>query len=138
MEINFIAVAVATLAQFIVGAIWYTALFGKMWGKIHGFELLSKEAQQTAQKQMLPLLAVQFGLTIVTSLVFALLSAGLPAEWNAYGLAGFMWLGFIMPAQVSAVLFGGTEGRWVMTKILISVGASLLCMLVTALVFQNL
>ena len=28
---NWLAVVVATVAFFVVGAIWYTALFGKIW-----------------------------------------------------------------------------------------------------------
>ena len=30
-EMNWLAVAVATIAYFFIGAIWYTALFGKKW-----------------------------------------------------------------------------------------------------------
>jgi sterol desaturase/sphingolipid hydroxylase (fatty acid hydroxylase superfamily) len=135
MELNYGAIAVATIVQFVVGAVWYTPLFGKLWGKIHGFDKLSTAEQKVAQKQMMPLLLVQFGLTVVTSFVLALLLAGMPAGWNAYGFAGFIWLGFVMPAQVSAVIFGGTEPKWVMKKIGVSVGASLLCYLSAAAVF---
>ncbi len=41
MDINYIAVLVAAVAQFIFGAIWYMPLFGGMWGKIHGFDFKS-------------------------------------------------------------------------------------------------
>jgi hypothetical protein len=34
-------VGLATLAQFVVGAIWYTPLFGETWGQIHEFDKLS-------------------------------------------------------------------------------------------------
>ena len=30
-EMNWLAIAVATIAYFFIGAIWYTALFGKKW-----------------------------------------------------------------------------------------------------------
>ena len=30
-EMNWLAIAVATIAYFFMGAIWYTALFGKQW-----------------------------------------------------------------------------------------------------------
>ena len=58
--------------------------------------------------------------------------------WNAYGLAGFIWFGFVMPAQVSAVIFGGTEQKWVMKKIAVSTGASLVSFLAAATVLVNL
>ncbi len=136
MELNYGAIVVATLVQFGIGGIWYMPLFGKLWGEMHGFDRLSPEVQKQAQKDMMPFLLVQLGLTLVTSFVFALLRSGLPADWNIYGLAGFIWLGFVMPAQVSAVIFGGTEGKWVLKKIGVSVGASLLCYLAAAAVFS--
>jgi hypothetical protein len=123
------------LAQFIVGAIWYMPLFGKLWGEIHGFDCLTPEEQKAAQKQMMPLLGVQLFMTLITSFVFALLLTGFPSTWNVYGIAGFFWLGFVMPAQVSAVIFGGTEPKWIVKKIAVSVGASLACYFSAAAVF---
>jgi hypothetical protein len=134
MELNFIAIGIAAVVQFIVGAIWYMPLFGGVWGRMHGFDALSPEAQKSAQKQMMPLLVIQFFVTCVTTTVFALLVTGLPAEWNRYGLALFFWLGFVLPTQVSAVLFGGTEPRWVVKKIMIMSGGSLVNYLMLALV----
>ena len=127
---------VAAVAQFIFGAIWYMPIFGKMWGRIHGFDKVSKEEQIKMQKGMAPFLLAQFVFTLLTSFVFALLLNGLPVEWNIYGVGFFFWLGFILPTQVGAVIFGGTEGKWVVKKILIMAGAGLGCMLVAALVFS--
>ena len=36
-NINWLAVGVAGLAAFFLGAIWYTALFGKVWPRMHGY-----------------------------------------------------------------------------------------------------
>ena len=128
MDINYIAILVATVVQFIIGAIWYMPLFGKMWGRIHGFETHSPEVQAEMQKGMAPLLAVQCIGTLVTSTVFVLLLNGMPYDWNRYGLIGFMWLGFVVPTQVSAVLFGGTKPEWIVKKILIMAFGSLACL----------
>ena len=136
MNINYIAVLVAAVAQFIFGAIWYMPLFGKTWGKIHGFDKVTPEEQKVMTKQMMPLLLVQFIGTLVTSGVFALLYNDMPSQWHAYGFAGFLWLGFILPTQVGAVIFGGTEGKWVVKKILIMAGAGLGCMQIAAFVFS--
>ena len=35
--INWLAVTVATLLTFVIGAIWYGPIFGKAWMKEHGF-----------------------------------------------------------------------------------------------------
>ncbi len=136
MDLNYLAIIVASLLQFVFGAIWYTPVFGKMWGKIHGFEKYSQAEQQKMMKSMGPILGIQFLTTIVTTFVFALLLQGFPTTWNVYGLAGFFWLGFIVPTQISAVLFGGTEPQWIVKKILIMAGAALGCMMIAAAVLQ--
>lgn len=127
MHINYLAIIVATLTQFGIGFVWYTPLFGKLWGKIHGFDKLTKEDQQKAMKMMEPLFGLQLLMTLITTLVLAIFLAYQPT-WNAYGMAGFFWIGFVVPTQVSAVIFGGTEPKWVMKKIAIMAGASLLCL----------
>lgn len=136
MEINYLAIFIASLLQFIFGAIWYTPLFGKTWGKIHGFDKVPKEKQQEMMKKMPPLLGMQFLTTVVTTFVFALLLNGFPSDWNVYGLAGFFWLGFIVPTQISAVIFGGTEPQWVARKIFIMAGGALGCMMIAAAVLH--
>lgn len=132
MHLNYTAILVATVVQFIVGAIWYTPMFGKLWGKIHGFDKLSKDVQQDMMKQMFPLLGVQFLTTILTSFVLELFVSSLPPEWNTFGEAGFFWLGFVVPTQISAVIFGGTEPKWVIKKILVMTGGSLACLMSAA------
>lgn len=134
------AIAVAAVAQFIVGGIWYMPLFGKMWGQIHGFDKYSPEVQKEMMKGMTPLLVMQFVLALVTSAVFGILVAylALPLDWNLYCLAALMWLGFVAPSQVSLVIFGGTEPKWVVKKTLIAIGGSLLCFMAMALVFTLL
>lgn len=132
MEINYLAVFVATVLQFICGWVWYMALFGKTWGAMHGYDQLSPEEQEKAQKGMGLQLGFQFLGTLVTTFVLALFVAGLPAEWNTYGIAGFFWFGFVVPTQMSAVMFGGTPKEWMVKKIAIMAGGSLACFLIAA------
>ena len=136
--INYTAVIIASIAQFVVGAIWYMPVFGKLWGRMHGFDLVAPETQKEMMKGMPPLLLMQFVGTLVTTTVFSLLVWGLPAEWNLFGIAFFLWLGFVVPTQVSAVVFGGTEPKWFVKKILVMAGGALLCLEVAALTFYLL
>jgi hypothetical protein len=138
MHMNYLAIVVASVAQFVVGAIWYTPVFGKLWGRIHGFEKKSPEEQKKMQREVGPLLGTQFVTTLVTTAVFALLLNGFPSEWNIYGLAGFFWLGFVVPTQISAVIFGGTEKKWFVTKIAVMAGASFLCLETAAFVLKTM
>jgi hypothetical protein len=136
MNINYLAVLVAAVAQFIFSAIWYMPLFGKMWGQIHGFDNNSPEVQAKMRKGMAPLLIVQFIFTLVTSAVFAILVGGIQTDWSIYWLAVYFWLGFIVPTQGAAVLFGGTEPKWVVKKMLIMALGSLGCMMILAYVIN--
>lgn len=136
MEINYLAVLVAAVVQFIVGAIWYMPLFGKAWGEMFGFEKLAPEVQKQMSKDMMPMLAVQFVLGLVTAAVFGIMVAYVPTDWSLYCLAALYWLGFAAPSQISLVIFGGTEPKWVMRKILISIGGSLACFMAMAAVFS--
>jgi hypothetical protein len=138
MEINIVAVLAASVAQFILGFVWYMPLFGKTWGKIHGHDLLSLEEQKKAEAGMTPLLVMQFVVTVVTTVVLSMFLSSFGGMWNPYGIAVFVWLGFVLPTQVSAVMFGGTKPEWMVTKIAISAGGSLACLLLAAFVLEFL
>lgn len=135
MTVNYLAIFVATVLEFVFSAVWYTPIFGKTWGKIHGFDRVSPEEQKKMMAKMGPLLGMQFLMTLLTTIVLALFVAGLP-DWNVYGVAGFLWLGFVLPTQVGAVLFGGTDPKWVVTKIAIMAGASLFALEIAAAVLH--
>ncbi len=137
MEISYVGIAVAAILQFVFGAVWYTPVFGKVWGKIHGFDKVPKEKQKEMMKKMPPLLALQLFVTVVTTVVLAVLLTFMNDQ-NPYFVAGLCWLGFIVPTQVGAVLFGGTEPRWVVTKLSIMAGAALGCMMIGAAVLSVL
>lgn len=128
-----LAILLASVAEFIVGAIWYMPLFGGLWGKIHGFDKQPKLTQKEMQKAMMPMLAVQFAFTILTTIVLAKLMMMLP-NYNPYMLAVMSWIGFVVPTQVSAVIFGGTEGKWVTTKIAVMAFGELACLLAAVFV----
>ena len=51
-RINNLAVAVAALAAFFIGAVWYTALFGKLWATKHGYS--PEQLQQMQSKRPMP------------------------------------------------------------------------------------
>lgn len=137
MQLDYVAIIVATLVQFVVGAIWYMPVFGKKWGEIHGFDKIPKAQQQAMMKQMPPYYVLQLMTTLLTAMMLSVVIAALP-EWNVYVLVLILWSGFVVPTQVGAVIFGGTEGRWVMTKILIMMGGSLACLMAGAATLQLL
>lgn len=137
MSINYTAVLVASVVEFAVGAIWYMPLFGNLWGKIHGFAKMTKKEQAEARKGMAPLMVTQFVGTIITTFVLAKFITMLPG-YSVYKLAVMAWAGFVVPTQVAAVIFGGTDKQWMVTKTLIMASGSLVCLLAAAAVLKAL
>ena len=135
MEFNILAILAATVVQFVVGALWYTVIFGKKWGEIHGFDKLPKATQEKMMKAMGPIYGAQFVVTILASVVLYIFIANLPG-WNPYGMAFFFWLGFTVPAQAGAAFFGGTEMKWMVQKIAIQAFGALAGLLAAAAVLQ--
>ncbi len=133
MEVNLWAVIAATVVMFAVGAFWYMVPFSKIWGEMHGFDKLPKKAQDEMAAKMGSWYGAQLIVTVVSAFVLAWLIAKLPAE-SPYMLAGMVWLGFVLPTQVSAVIFGGTEPKWVVQKIAIMAGEALVHLLAASYV----
>ena len=136
MNVNFLAIIIATIAEFVIGAIWYMPLFGTLWGKIHGFDSQSKEAQDQMRKKMMPLLLVQLLITFVTTWVLAVVMGNNAQGWSAYCIAALCWIGFVVPTQVAGVIFGGTNPKWIVTKTLVMAGGSLACLEAAALILS--
>ncbi len=138
MELNYGAILLATILQFMFGAVWYSLLFGKLWGKIHEFDKLPKDVQQKMMKSMGPFYLVQFLITLLTTFILAIFVAFLPHDWNVYALAGFFWFGFVVPTQISGVIFGGTPPKWMFAKIAIQAGAAFFCLEIAAMILHFL
>lgn len=135
MEINFMAVLVAMVAMFAVSGFWYMVPFSKAWGDMHGFDKLSKKEQDAMASKMAPYYGMQALVTLISAWMLAYFLVALPdVAW--YVVAFFLWLGFIVPTEVSSVIFGGTESKWIVKKIAISIGGSLVCTLVGAWVIS--
>jgi hypothetical protein len=109
MVINFGLVFVATVVNFILGAMWYSPLmFGKWWAQIMGMDHLSKDELQKLQKSMGPFYGLQFILAFVSIAALAKLVWYLP-DFGTYEIAAWMWLGFIVPIQIGSVIWGNTK-----------------------------
>lgn len=135
MEVNFIAVLVATVAMFAVGAIWFTFIFGKMWSKIHGFDKLSKKAQDEMSKKMGPWYGLQVLVIFISAFALALLMSLMPDQ-SPYFIALIVWAGFAVPSDVSAQIFGGAPEGYVWHKIVIAAGELLTRLMVAAFVLS--
>ena len=75
----------------------------------YGFDKLDKKVQQAMMAQMGPIFIVQFLVTVMTSLTMVFFENIFPG-YSLYLLMLWVWLGFVVPAQVGGVLFGGALG----------------------------
>ena len=91
--INYPAVLVAGLGTFVLGGVWYTVLFGKLWQRLHSY---TEEKIKEMQAKMSP--PTFFGGMILCYLVLALAVAVLVTTFkieSAYDgavLGALLWL----------------------------------------------
>lgn len=125
MEISLTLVVLATIAQFVLGAIWYSPfLFGKWWMQIMECTHLSKEELNKMQKDMGPFYGLQFLLTLVSTYTLACLAPYIP-EYSIFHIAFWIWIGFIAPVQISTVVWGNTKKKFWIRQIFVMLSMQL-------------
>ena len=116
IKINFVAVAIAVVANFILGALWYMPLFGKVWGREMGFDMTQKPPASSMMKGMV--------FMVIGNFFFAFVFAHNIAAWsfvpemkntspasNATMAAVFTWLGFYFPGDLSSTAWEGKSWK---------------------------
>ena len=115
IDVNYVAVLLASVAFMAIGFAWYSPLlFGKMWMKEKGY---SAETLKKAQKAMGTLYGLSFVVSLITAYVlthimvlsenffhYAPVSTGVTTAFS-------VWLGFVMPTQVTGTIFGNKNWK---------------------------
>jgi len=111
LQINVIAVLVATGATFVLGFVWYAVLFSKPWAKEMGYDPDMRPDGKTMAKGMVLMLIGNFLFAWVLAFYLAgwrLLPGG-PAEFGtvpfALNSALSVWIGFFLPVHLSRVVW---------------------------------
>ncbi|MEK7631089.1 MAG: DUF1761 domain-containing protein [Patescibacteria group bacterium] len=140
MEINYTLILGAALAQFVLGAVWYSPLmFGKWWMQIMGADRLSKEELQKMQKEMAPFYGLQFLLTVIFTFVLAMFVHYLQMAnvgFHAYGVAGWIWFGFIAPTQIAGVVWANTKKQFWAKQIFVMITYQLVGLMLAAFILS--
>lgn len=110
ININMLAIVVAVIVNFVLGFIWYTPLFGKVWGKEMGYDPEEKPDKSAMFKGM--------AFMIIGNFLFAWVFAHNIAAWsfvpgmesmgkvgNILNSAIFTWLGFYFPGELGATVW---------------------------------
>jgi hypothetical protein len=134
-KLNIPAILVAVVVNFIIGFIWYTPLFGKIWGREMGYDPNVKADNKVLIKGMLFMLIGNF--------LFAWVFAHNILAWtfvpgmdqmsktaSALSAAIFTWLGFYVPGHLGATAWENKS--WTLTAI--NAGYNLVSLLAVAFI----
>jgi len=110
IHINFVAIIIAVVANFIFGFIWYTPLFGKVWAKENGFNMDQKPPTSALVKGMVIMIIGNFLTAWVLShnmAAWGIVAAGgnmqMTPMAQATSAAMFTWIGFFLPIDLNTV-----------------------------------
>ncbi len=132
MEVNYTLIIVATLAQFVLGAIWYSPLlFGKWWMEFMDCTKMSQEELKKMQSAMGPFYLLQLFLTLFTTVSFANLMPYINT-FSIYHIAFWIWIGFIAPVQIGTVIWGKTEQKFWLRQIFVMITNQLASLMLAA------
>lgn len=134
VDINYFSLVLAGVASMIVGFIWYSPmLFGNSWMKLSGY---TADSLKKAQKEMGKWYGISFVLSLISAYVlshimilseyffgYSQLSTGLTTAF-------WMWLGFVMPVQLTDQIFGSKKWK----LFIINTGYQLTALLLMAVI----
>ncbi len=108
LGINMTAILLAVVANFILGFLWYTPLFGKVWAREMGFDTSVKPTGAQIAKGMI--------IMVIGNFLFAFVFAHNIVAWSfvpgtsemskpisILNAVGFTWLGFYLPIDLNTV-----------------------------------
>ncbi|HZN61936.1 MAG TPA: DUF1761 domain-containing protein [Planctomycetota bacterium] len=109
--VNWAAVAVAGVAAFMIGGIWYSAVFGKLWIKLQGWSD-EKVAEMKATMSPAKFLGGQLASCLVLAFTVALLVVTLELRTVTEGacLGAILWLGPAAAIGLMGQLASGRRG----------------------------
>jgi hypothetical protein len=102
VPVNYLAVVVAALANYIIGSLWYGVLFRKAWLKLAGLSEMKVSVLSVVAGLIGALLT---SYVLQHSLVFG--NTYLKTSGVSGGLMGafYLWLGFVAPVTVGVVIY---------------------------------
>ena len=108
LPINYPAILVAVVANFILGFLWYTPLFGKAWAKEMGFDTSVKPSGGEMAKGMVFMVVGNFLMAYVfahnmVAWSFVPGMDQMPKVGSVMNSAIFTWLGFYLPVDIGIV-----------------------------------
>lgn len=115
IEANYISILIAGIVSMALGFVWYSPfVFGKIWMKEKG---LTKEVLAKNQRKMQKFYLLSFIASLVTAFVLAQIIflsnffSGASFLQTGIMVGFFAWLGFVLPVQFTAIIFGSQNWK---------------------------
>ena len=137
LRINIVAVLVAVAVNFVIGFVWYAALFAKIWGREMGYDPNMRPDKKTMLKGM--------ALMLIGNFLFAWVLAFYLAGWQyipgakemrplvtGVNSAISVWIGFYVPVHLSRIVW--EKHSW--TLFFINSGYHLVATVVVAVILS--
>lgn len=107
VTINFVAVLIATIANMVIGMLWYGPLFGKQW-----LELMRIDPKKQMEKMKSKIPLSMLGAFIAALVMSYILSYSVDYAEAKSAIDGavhsfWVWLGFIATVTLGSVLWEG-------------------------------
>jgi Protein of unknown function (DUF1761) len=142
IQISFLAVIIAVVANFFFGYLWYTPLFGRAWAKELGIDFDKKPLASEMAKSLSMNILGNFFLVFVlaqniaawTPKTWGLTTPGLTPISQSFAAAFFIWLGFIVPVLLNGVAW--EKKSWKLFAI--NGGYYFLSLLIAALIITHI
>ncbi len=133
MEINYLAILVASVLAMGLGALWYGPLFGKKWLEVIGADSEDLQKREEMQKSAGPLYLVQFILTLFQVLVLTWL-IGENTALNGIEHSLWIWAAFIIPTIAAGAMWNNDAKNVKWARFLITGGYQLVTFLIFGLI----
>lgn len=131
-------IAIMTVVCFVLGAVWHSALFGKLWTRIHhGKDTLTPAELKSAEKGLPIIMIVEFLATLLMIIGLACIVRAIP-QYSGMMNALLVWVAFVLPTMTSSVIWGNDKKNYMMTKIAVSSICRLIGLLATGYVLSNM
>jgi len=139
LNINLTAIIVAALANFFIGFLWYSVLFGKAWAKEMNMSMDARPAAGVMVKSLI--------MNLIGCFLLAYVFAHNTAAWSFVpgidqmsptvqiaNAAVFTWLGFFVPVSINTVAWEGKSWK----LFFINTSYHLMMVLVSAIILHLL
>jgi Protein of unknown function (DUF1761) len=136
MSINWLSFVLLTLAQYIIGALWFSVFFKNQWILInHPEGTPSKQEMERMGKEAVPYFGIQLLLQIIYNYAFVYIYKNSNINWLVLSLT--IWFGFFSTMIVQSVIWSDPKNKRKLLQISIVSLEMLVLTVFSGWVFSN-